>query len=107
MPKRSENYPQEYIDYITKLVLDENLKCTDVARDQGISVKNIYRWKTAEQKRRSEADQAQDYKTPSEYQEREKELLKTYTRTRRGKSDSKKRPRTSFRTTKCSLPVHL
>jgi transposase len=72
----SRHYDQEFKDYVSKLVVEEGKKVTEVGMELDISSKTIYRWVKKYRDRIAVKEKEKGYKTPSEYEEEKKELLK-------------------------------
>jgi transposase len=73
-----EHFDQEYKDYVSKLVVEEGRKISDVARELELSYKTLSRW-VAEYRKKTKGDQPKEnYITPSELEmlkkQHEKEL---------------------------------
>jgi transposase len=73
-----KHFDQEYKDYVSKLVVEEGRKASDVARELELSYKTLSRW-VAAFRMRTQGDQPKDsYITPSELEmlkkQHEKEL---------------------------------
>lgn len=70
------NYDEEFKERIVKLVIEEGKTAIDVADEMDISDKTVYRWVKKHREKVALQQENSGYKTPSEYEEREKELLK-------------------------------
>lgn len=73
-----KHFDQEYKDYVSKLVVEEGRKTSDVARELELSYKTLSRW-VAAYKKKTQGDQPKEnYITPSELEmlkkQHEKEL---------------------------------
>ncbi|MEK0291493.1 transposase [Caldifermentibacillus hisashii] len=68
-----KHYDQEYKDYVSKLVVEEGRKATEVAYELEVSCKSLYRW-VADYKKRVKGEQtAERYVTPSELEKLKKQ----------------------------------
>jgi transposase len=73
-----KHYTHEYKEYVSKLVVDEGRKATEVAYELEISYKTLSRWVSNYKKKINGSQSGEDYITPSELdklkQEHEKEM---------------------------------
>ncbi|MBU8905285.1 transposase [Desertibacillus haloalkaliphilus] len=68
-------YDEEFKEYVAKLVVDERNKASNVAREMDLSPKTISRWiKNYREKKKANQEET-GYITPSEFRQREKELM--------------------------------
>ena len=71
----SRKFDEDFKEYISKLVVEEGKKVTEVGSELDISNKSIYRWVKKYREKLAFKEKESNYKTPSEYEKREKELL--------------------------------
>jgi transposase len=74
-----KHYDQEYKDYVSKLVVEEGRKASDLARELELSYKTLSGWVVAYRKKTQGDRPKENYITPSELEmlkkQHEKELL--------------------------------
>ncbi|KGA95474.1 hypothetical protein AJ85_06230 [Alkalihalobacillus alcalophilus ATCC 27647 = CGMCC 1.3604] len=72
----SKVYDEDFKEYVSKLVVEEGRKVSEVSSELDIVDKTIYRWVKKYRERLALKEKESGYKTPSEYEKREKELVK-------------------------------
>lgn len=70
----SKKYEEDFKDFVSKLVVEEGKKATDVANEMDLSPKTIYRWVKQYREKVKRHQEKTGYRTPSEYEQREKEF---------------------------------
>ncbi|MDR7078375.1 transposase [Neobacillus niacini] len=68
-----KHYDQEYKDYVSKLVVEEGRKTTDVARELEISPKTISRWVSTYRMKSNVGKTNETYITPTELEKLKKQ----------------------------------
>lgn len=71
-----KHYDQEYKDYVSKLVVEEGRKATEVAYELELSYKSLSRWVSAYKKRVKGEQTGESYITPSELEKLKKQHKK-------------------------------
>jgi transposase len=66
-------FDQEYKDYVSKLIVEENRKATDVAFEMELSPKTISRWVKAYRTKNNVGNTNETYITPSELEKLKKQ----------------------------------
>jgi transposase len=68
-----KHFDQEYKDYVSRLVVEEGRKATDVAHELEISPKTISRWVSAYRMKSNVGKTNETYITPSELEKLKKQ----------------------------------
>jgi|SRR5699024_2095832 len=68
-------YDQDFKDFATKLVMEENKPMAEVGRELDIPYGTLSRWVEKYKKEEKRKAEQLEYVTPSEHKKREKELL--------------------------------
>ena len=68
-----KHYDQEYKDYVSKLIVEEGRKASDVARELEISPKTISGWVAGYRTKRNAAKTTETYITPTELEKLKKQ----------------------------------
>jgi transposase len=74
-----KHYDQEYKDYVSKLVVEEGRKASDVAYELEISPKTVSRWASAYRTKNIGGKTTETYITPSELEKLKKQYEKEIT----------------------------
>lgn len=73
-----KHYDQEFKEYVSKLVVEEGRRASEVARELEISAKSLSRWVQVYKQQHASSDSKEKYITPKELeklkQQHEKEL---------------------------------
>lgn len=68
-----KHFDQEYKDYVSKLVVEEGRKATDLAHELEISYKTLSGWVAAYRKKTQGGQPKENYITPSELEKLKKQ----------------------------------
>jgi len=68
-----KHHTQEYKEYVSKLIVEEGRKASDVAYELEISAKTISRWVTAYRMKINAEKTGENYITPSELEKLKKQ----------------------------------
>lgn len=68
-----KQHDQEFKDYVSKLVVDEGRKATDIAKELELSYKTVSRWVAAYRKKVKGDKPGETYITPSELEKLKKQ----------------------------------
>ncbi|MFE8702969.1 transposase [Cytobacillus sp. FJAT-54145] len=72
----AKHYPQEYKEYVAKLVVEEGRKASEVAYELEISSKSISRWVSAYRNKINAGKTNENYMTPTELEKLKKQYEK-------------------------------
>lgn len=68
-----KHHTQEYRDYVSKLVVEEGKKATDVSKELEISYKTVSRWVAAYKEKVNAGQEGKEYITPKELEKLKKQ----------------------------------
>lgn len=68
-----KHHSQEYKDYVSKLIVEEGRKATEVAYELEISYKTVSRWAAAYRKKINAGQTSENYITPTELEKLKKQ----------------------------------
>lgn len=68
-----KHFDQEYKDYVSKLVVEEGRKASELARELELSYKTLSRWVATYRNKTQEAQPKENYITPSELEKLKKQ----------------------------------
>ncbi|WP_249869138.1 transposase [Oceanobacillus saliphilus] len=66
------SYNDEFKEYISKLVVDEGKKASEISREMDVPYKTMAKWVSKYRKKQRLKAEKLDYITPSEHKKREK-----------------------------------
>lgn len=69
----AKHFDQEYKDYVSKLVVEEGRKASDVAYELELSPKTVSRWVSAYRTKMNAGKMSETYITPSELEKLKKQ----------------------------------